>query len=184
MVKKGETIKIIKKLDEYSDEYEIGDTFLVEGTWYGGIHITGKTGIPVSLETEEFEPLRVETRDGIEKNLAVNVKKVIFHVDEVEKVVLAFCNIQNMIEYYEERNEKLIVELLLNGEGVQALLSKEKVEILIQLKKKQVIVAVCKNSLLKHKLVEEEYAQKFTIVPVGVVELSEKQWEGYAYIRP
>lgn len=183
-MKKGETIKIIKKLDEYSNEYEVGDTFLVEGTWYGGIHITGKTGIPVSLETEEFELLCVETGDGIEKNLAVNVKKVIFHVDEVEKVVLAFHNIQNMLEYYEQKNEKIIVELLLNGEGVQALLSKEKMEVFMQLKRRQVIVAVCKNSLLKHKLLERDYAEKFTIVPVGVVELAEKQWEGYAYIRP
>ena len=184
MVKKGETIKIIKKLDEYSNEYEVGDTFLVEGTWYGGIHITGKTGIPVSLETEEFEPLCVETGDGIEKNLAVNVKKVIFHVDEVEKVVLAFHNIQNMLEYYEQKNEKIIVELLLNGEGVQALLSKEKMEVFMQLKRRQVIVAVCKNSLLKHKLLERDYAETFTIVPAGVVELAAKQWEGYAYIRP
>lgn len=28
-------IKIIKKNDEYSSEYQIGDTFEIEGTWYG-----------------------------------------------------------------------------------------------------------------------------------------------------
>lgn len=27
-------IKIIKKNDEYSSEYQIGDTFKIEGTWY------------------------------------------------------------------------------------------------------------------------------------------------------
>ena len=32
-------IKIIKKNDEYSSEYQIGDTFEIEGTWYGGVHI-------------------------------------------------------------------------------------------------------------------------------------------------
>ena len=32
-------IKIIKKNDEYSSEYQIGDTFKIEGTWYGGVHI-------------------------------------------------------------------------------------------------------------------------------------------------
>ena len=31
-------IKIIKKNDEYSSEYQIGDTFEIEGTWYGGVH--------------------------------------------------------------------------------------------------------------------------------------------------
>ena len=47
-------IKIIKKNDEYSSEYQIGDTFEIEGTWYGGVHIIGKTGAPVSLDKDEF----------------------------------------------------------------------------------------------------------------------------------
>ena len=34
-------IRIIKKNDEYSSEYEVGDIFETEGTWYGGVHITG-----------------------------------------------------------------------------------------------------------------------------------------------
>ena len=38
-------IRIIKKNDEYSQEYEIGDIFEPMGTWYGGVHIEGKTGI-------------------------------------------------------------------------------------------------------------------------------------------
>ncbi len=28
-------IRIIKKNDEYSQEYEVGDVFETEGTWYG-----------------------------------------------------------------------------------------------------------------------------------------------------
>ena len=47
-------IKIIKKNDEYSSEYQIGDTFKIEGTWYGGVHIIGKTGAPVSLDKDEY----------------------------------------------------------------------------------------------------------------------------------
>ena len=31
-------IKIIKKNDEYSSEYQIGDTFEIEGTWYGVLY--------------------------------------------------------------------------------------------------------------------------------------------------
>lgn len=63
-------IRIIKKNDEYSQEYEIGDIFETEGTWYGGVHITGKTGVPVSLDKEEYmeldtEPPAAETKaDG------------------------------------------------------------------------------------------------------------------------
>ena len=47
-------IKIIKKNDEYSSEYQIGDTFKIEGTWNGGVHIIGKTGAPVSLDKDEY----------------------------------------------------------------------------------------------------------------------------------
>lgn len=54
-------IRIIKKNDEYASEYEIGDIFNVEGTWYGGVHITGKSGVPVSLDKEEYQELDTES---------------------------------------------------------------------------------------------------------------------------
>lgn len=53
-------IKIIKKNNDYSSEYDIGDIFTIEGTWYGGVHITGKTGVPVSLDKDEYEELKPE----------------------------------------------------------------------------------------------------------------------------
>lgn len=53
-------IRIIKKNDEYTSEYEIGDIFNIEGTWYGGVHITGKSGVPVSLDKEEYQELDTE----------------------------------------------------------------------------------------------------------------------------
>ena len=42
-------VKIIKKKDDYTMEYEVGDICKVTGTWYGGVHIEGKTGIPVQM---------------------------------------------------------------------------------------------------------------------------------------
>ena len=53
-------IRIIKKNDEYSSEYEIGDIFEIQGTWYGGAHITGKSGVPISLDKEEYQELDTE----------------------------------------------------------------------------------------------------------------------------
>ena len=55
-------VKIIKKNDEYSLEYNIGDICEVTGTWFGGVHIAGKTGIPVSLDREEYVELPEEAR--------------------------------------------------------------------------------------------------------------------------
>ena len=53
-------IRIIKKNDEYNSEYEIGEIFEIQGTWYGGVHITGKSGVPISLDKEEYQELDTE----------------------------------------------------------------------------------------------------------------------------
>lgn len=60
-------IRIIKKNDEYTSEYEIGDIFNVEGTWYGGVHITGKSGVPVSLDKGEYQELDTEPEPETEE---------------------------------------------------------------------------------------------------------------------
>ena len=71
-------IRIIKKNDEYSSEYEVGDIFETEGTWYGGVHITGKSGVPISLDKEEYteldtepdtEPEAVEEEEEIQREI-------------------------------------------------------------------------------------------------------------------
>lgn len=53
-------VRIIKKNDEYSSEYETGDIFEIQGTWYGGVHITGKSGVPISLDKDEYQELDTE----------------------------------------------------------------------------------------------------------------------------
>lgn len=53
-------IRIIKKNDEYSSEYQVGDVFEIAGTWYGGVHIVGKTGVPISLDRDEYTELQSE----------------------------------------------------------------------------------------------------------------------------
>lgn len=53
-------IRIIKKNNDCSMEYEVGDICEVTGTWYGGVHINGRSGIPVSLDKEEYMELNTE----------------------------------------------------------------------------------------------------------------------------
>lgn len=57
-------IRIVKKNDEYTSEYSIGDIFEVTGTWYGGVHINGKSGIPISLDQEEYVELNTEKEEA------------------------------------------------------------------------------------------------------------------------
>ena len=54
-MQKGDKIRIIKKVDGYSTDYQVGDIFTVDSTWYGGVNVTNKLGIPLSLGKEEYE---------------------------------------------------------------------------------------------------------------------------------
>ena len=60
-------IRIIKKNDEFNSDYDIGDIFEVTGTWYGGIHVEGKSGVPVSLDKEEYVELDIEPEPPAEE---------------------------------------------------------------------------------------------------------------------
>lgn len=53
-------IRIVKKNDEFSMEYKVGDIFEVDSTWYGGANVTSITGIPLSLDKDEYELLDEE----------------------------------------------------------------------------------------------------------------------------
>ena len=55
-------IRVIKKNDEYSMDYQVGDVLEVTGTWYGGINVNSKTGIPLCLDKDEYEEI-VENTD-------------------------------------------------------------------------------------------------------------------------
>ena len=50
-------IRIVKKNDDYSLEYQVGDVFNVDSTWYGGANVTSKNGIPLSLDRDEYEEI-------------------------------------------------------------------------------------------------------------------------------
>lgn len=67
-------VRIIKKNDEYTAEYQIGDIFEITGTWYGGVHILGKSGIPVSLDREEYMELDMEPESEAEAEVERDIQ--------------------------------------------------------------------------------------------------------------
>lgn len=106
-------VRIIKKNDEYTSEYQVGDIFQITGTWYGGVHIVGKSGIPVSLDREEYMELDTEPeteeeetvrRDIREGDLVQHFKRewVSEHTAEYLYKVLAFAQ-------HTETGEKLVI---------------------------------------------------------------------------
>ena len=98
-------VRIIKKNDEYSSEYDLGDIFEITGTWYGGVHIEGKSGVPVSLDKDEYMAVgEVPERDIFVGDIVQHFKRewVSSETSEYLYKVLAFAQ-------HTETGEKLVV---------------------------------------------------------------------------
>ena len=76
-MEKMQKVRIIRKNDADSLEYEVGDILDVEGTWYGGVNVKGRSGIPLSLDREEYEEYRRELQNaaGQEDRMDTQVRK-------------------------------------------------------------------------------------------------------------
>lgn len=111
--KRMSRVRIIKKNDEYTSEYQVGDIFQITGTWYGGVHIVGKSGIPVSLDREEYMELDTEPESEVEETVRRDIREgdlvqhfkrewVSEHTAEYLYKVLAFAQ-------HTETGEKLVI---------------------------------------------------------------------------
>lgn len=106
-------IRVIKKKNEDTLEYEVGDVFEVTGTWYGGVHIAGRTGLPMSLDKEEYAEVSEEPEEVVEEILPRDIRAgdIVQHfkrewvsadTSEYLYKVLAFA-------YHTETGEKLVI---------------------------------------------------------------------------
>ncbi len=64
-------VRIIKKNDESSMEYQLGDLLEVDSTWYGGVTVKSNSGILVPLDKDEYEIVEEK-----EKNIEQTTKKL------------------------------------------------------------------------------------------------------------
>lgn len=62
---KGDQIKVIHKEDSFSEDYQNGDIFTVEDTWYGGVQVKTALGLPLALSESEYEPYRETSPDSL-----------------------------------------------------------------------------------------------------------------------
>ena len=56
-MEKMQKVRIIKKNDADSLEYEVGDILSVEGTWYGGVNAKGRSGICLLYTSDAADEL-------------------------------------------------------------------------------------------------------------------------------
>lgn len=112
--------------------------------------------------------------------------KVIFHLNEKEKVETACRNIENLLNDIQSSDEKIEVELLVNAAAVNSFKKddKENHEAIKSILKRGVKIAICNNTLNGLKLSKEDLLKDLVLVTSGVGELTRKQNDGWAYIKP
>lgn len=106
-------IRIVKKNDDYSEEYEIGDIFEVTGTWYGGVHVTGKSGFPLSLDKDEYVEVTEEPEIPMEnvsaRDIAVGDIVQHFKREWVSKETSEYLYKVLAFAQHTERGENLVI---------------------------------------------------------------------------
>ena len=81
--------------------------------------------------------------------------------------------------------DKIDIEIVSNGPSVLMLKSDSPIAARIaEAAKSGVKVMVCENSMKGLKLAKSEMLQSVGYVPAGIIELTRKQQEGWAYVRP
>ena len=110
--------------------------------------------------------------------------KVVFHVDELNKWELLLKNVSNLLDAIDVNEHS--IEVLANSEAVTFYDSNFNpyISVIENLNSKGVKFIACNNSLIANKIKKEDLICFIEIVPVGVLELINKQSEGYAYIKP
>lgn len=114
-----------------------------------------------------------------------NPKKVVFQVsdDNPRTWNLALNNLRNLQEAYGKDN--IEAELVVYGPGISMLKADSKVEPRVNAALANgVKVVACENTMKAQKLTRDDMMPGIGYVPGGVVELIERQRQGWAYIRP
>ena len=112
------------------------------------------------------------------------VSGVIFHIDENSKWEVLLHNVKNLLLAC--KSNEYAVEVLANGDAVASYVTppSDIARMMENLAKSNITFAACNNSMRGMKIKVEDLFSFVKVVPVGVLELIQKQNEGYAYIKP
>lgn len=111
--------------------------------------------------------------------------KVIFHIDERDKWNILISNVKNMLSYYDSNKQHVDIIVLVNAHAVIDCKNDSAIiDALVNLLAHAVTISVCQNSLDSRSITKVDLISGINVVASGVVELAQKQQEGYAYIKP
>lgn len=179
--KVNDKIRIISKMNDWSMEYQEGDIFTVESTWYGGVNVCSKTGVPISLDEVEYE---VIPGTGEDLSDSVEDRKMIFHVDSKEGFgrTLKACGL--LAEGWEKEGCPGKIEILAEAEALSCCCHDEEWgEEIRFLQGRAVRFHACGISMKEYGISQEMLLENIQITKLGAALLAEKQFCGYAYVK-
>ena len=112
--------------------------------------------------------------------------KVLYHVDQVEAWQLATGNALNMEDYCRREGIPCQMELVANGPAGKGLVEAAApyLSTLAELAQGGTVVAACQNALRANQIDPQQLPDFVRVVPAGVVEIAQRQEEGFSYIKP
>ena len=116
---------------------------------------------------------------------AMAQNKVVFQVSDadVAKWNLTMNNVRNVQQ--DLGADKVTIEIVAYGPGIGMLkLESPLAQRIADALGQRVHVVACENTMTAQKITRADMLPNISYVPAGVVELMQKQQQGYAYIRP
>lgn len=118
---------------------------------------------------------------------ASHPKGVVIQVSEAdpEKWKMALNNASNVRKAYRSKNKDVAVEIVAYGPGLKMLRKDSPLAAgLEDANKNGVKLLACGNTMTMTHTTRDELSPAADVVQAGVVEIMERQQEGYAYVRP
>ena len=114
--------------------------------------------------------------------------KILLHIDESERWPMVVSNLKNMSKAKKSLRPDLEVEVVVTGEAIRDLINMGHDENIYQALKASdevgFTVAGCHNSLSRYSIPKENIFSFVKVVPAGLIEVAEKESEGFAYVKP
>lgn len=137
----------------------------------------------MALATFAVAPMLPATSQATQPVAAEN--KVVFQVSDADskKWNLALNNVKNVQQAFAK--DKVTVEIVVYGPGIGMLKMDSEVGNRVNdAVASGVQIVACENTMHGMKLTKKDMLDSISYVPGGVIELMDKQKQGYAYIRP
>ena len=115
--------------------------------------------------------------------------KVIFHIDEAFKWPIVLDNCKNVLTYGKENNINYEIEVVVNGVAILNFIEvfanpSDKYNKMIALNEDGVVFVGCHNALHKFNPADLPLCSFVKVVPAAMIEITNRQEEGYHYIKP